>query len=173
MVWHVVRRVLRGRAVRGHIRTIERKVRRVPGPLPVVYEAAEIADAFPGRIDQANVFDLKLLDEKILLAQEILLDRTADAVVVFFVFGNQPFDAAFDGFVSFQRIGNLVKPVPNGVRHILNGLCHPHLFADFGGPFLAAGVCEKTLIVQIAFRRREVLQGAVGTVMIGHDQPVR
>ena len=79
LVRHVVLAEGRRLAVLAHVGAVEREVAGVAGPHPVVDVAAELADAAGGRIRQAHVLDLEVLEQAVGVAAHEAVDPAAVA----------------------------------------------------------------------------------------------
>ena len=170
-IGNVLLRIVRRLSIRADIGAIEGVVPGVAGPHPVVDVAPVLADGEGRGIDQANVPDFKLLDQLILQPAEVAGDPASMPRVLLAV-GNQGLLPVLDGLITLPPAGSLGNPLQHRPRDVLDRHRDQDAAARSRRKLLGPAGGQKALFQQISFPGGVVLDGAVGTVVVGDHQPL-
>ena len=155
-VGYVVGRVGRRPVVFIRIDAEHREVARVPGPCPVVGVAAELADRRGRSTYQADIVELLVDEQELLVAVVHLLDRGFVAAVL----------------AGFSRISSRLSPAAR--RSVMSSMRLRNLTLRFSfGKFLFARLCPEAVGQIVVLDGRQALDRSVAAVVVGNQQSFR
>ena len=159
-------------AVRADIGAVEAPVAGLARPHPVINVAAELADGFGRRVDEAHVANFQTVDQAEFLGAVEPGDLTAMAFL-FLAFGDDGLFAVLDLLIAVARIGFRRQAFQHAVRHVLDRGGDIDTAARRGRQLVAHRLGQKAVSEIVVLFRRIELDGAIGAVMVGHGQALR
>ena len=170
LVGDVGRAEIGGRAVGGDVGPEEGEVAGVAGPHPVVRLAAEVAEVLGRGVDEADVADLLEGVEVVGVAAVHRGQGAAEVLAGLLARGDQVLRGLVEGVVALARRHLGLEVGVDLGRHVVVAEQDADRVA-LGRDLLAPRPGQEAVVDVVLLLARGPLDGAVGDVMVGQDEP--